>query len=71
MRYFSVGLRETRLLVMADAAASSVLWNVGAVAISALCIAVAMAPIGGTAFAIVSEAFIVAVTKLRKAVFHW
>ena len=56
---------------MADAAASSVLRNVGAAAISALCIAVTMAPIGGIVFAIVSEISLVAVTKLRKVVFHW
>lgn len=56
---------------MADAAASSVLRNVGEAAISALCIAVAIVPIGEMVFAIVSEAFIVVVTKFRKAEFHW
>jgi len=70
MRYFSVELRETRPFVMAEAVSSRVLRNAGAAAISALCIVVAMAPIGGTVFAMVSEALMVEVTKLRKAAFH-
>lgn len=42
----------------------------GAAAINALCIATAIPPIGAMALAMASEAFIVSVTKLRKAVFH-
>lgn len=70
MRYFSVGLRLTRPFVIAEAADSRVVRKEGAAAISAFCIAVAMAPSGGIVFARISEAFIVAATKFRKAVFH-
>lgn len=56
---------------MDEAAPWRVLRKAGAAAKNALYIAVAMAPIGETVFEIVSEALIVATTKLRKAVFHW
>jgi len=55
---------------MAEAAPSRVLRKVGEAAISTFWIAAAAAPNGWMVSAIVLEAFIVAVTKLRKAVFH-
>ena len=69
--YFSVGPSATRLLVSADAAPLRVLWKAGEAEISALFIAAPIAPMGGIVFAMFSEAFMVAVTKLRKPVFVW
>lgn len=51
IKYFSVGPRATRPLVMVDAVASRELRKEGAAAIRAPCIAVATAPMGGIVFA--------------------
>lgn len=65
-RYFSVGVRETSPIVNVDPAPSRVFRKAGATVISPLCIDVASALIGGTAFATASEALIVAMMKSRK-----
>ncbi len=69
MRYFSVGSRLTRPLVIDEAAPSKAVRKPGAALFKPFCIVVAKVPSGVMVFAIVLDASIVAATKLRKKVF--